>query len=84
MPDAFEDALRRGRCLDESVPGMGFDLAIANEMLEQVGDTLTCNKQCSADLGCAWCCRSMPERSMLRTTQVVAPRPSKTDLWLLR
>lgn len=84
MPDAFEDVLRRGRRLDESVPGTGFALAIANDMLEEVEDTLTCNNQCSAHLGCAWCCRSMPERSMLRTTQVVAPRPAARASWLLR
>ncbi|MGW8206715.1 MAG: sensor histidine kinase [Hyphomicrobiaceae bacterium] len=84
IPDAFEDALRSGRRLDEAVPGTGFALAIANDMLEEVEDTLTCNNQCSAHLGCAWCCRSMPERSMLRTTQVVAPRPAARASWLLR
>lgn len=51
MPDAFEDALRRGRRLDESVPGTGFALAIANDMLEEVGGHINLQQPVLGALG---------------------------------
>lgn len=48
-PENAEKVLRRGKRLDESVPGTGFGLAIVSAMLEEVGGKITLGR--SAALG---------------------------------